>query len=84
MSLRHTMYKIQMALCQKGKKIKINQFQAYSERAGRMVTRYVLIEKRKTEDKFTGDIIEKDFVIFESYQTAEVVKKLAELYRGDR
>lgn len=77
MSLRHKMYQLQMALCQKGKQIKINQFQSYSERAGRMVTRYVLAEKRNIDGKI------KDFVIMESYQTAEVVKKLAEMYKGD-
>ena len=55
----------------KGRYIKINQFQSYSERAERMVTKFVLSEKRKVEDK------EKDVVICSTYQMADVVKALA-------
>ena len=77
MSIRKLAHKLQTALCQKGRFIKINQFQSYSERAGRMVTKYVLTEKRLDE---RGR--KKDFVILETYQMADVVKKLAAMYEG--
>lgn len=75
--LKNIVYKLQTALCQRGRCIKINQHQAYSERQGRMVTKYVLQEtmelpngKRKSE------------TILETYQLADVVKKLAAIYNG--
>ena len=77
MNLRRTANKLQLALCQKGKYIKINQYQSYSERAKRMVTKFVLTEKRETP---TGK--KKDFTILETYQLADVVKELARMY-GD-
>ena len=57
--------------------LKIDQYQSYSERAGRMVTKFVLKEKRITP---TGK--QKDFVILETYQLADVGKELARMY-GD-
>lgn len=72
--LKMLAYKLQTALCQKGRYIKINQYQNYSEKAGRMVTKYVLSEKKMTD---TGKM--KDSAILESYQMADVVKRLAEL-----
>lgn len=77
MNLRRTANKLQTALCQKGKYVKINQYQSYSSKAERMVTKFVLVEKRETP---TGK--QKDFTILETYQLAEVVKKLARMY-GD-
>lgn len=71
MNLHATARKLQTALTMKGRYIKINQFQSYSERAERMVTKFVLSEKRKVEDK------EKDVVICSTYQMADVVKNLA-------
>ena len=75
--LKNIAYKLQTALCQRGRYIKINQHQAYSERQGRMVTKYVLQEtmelpngKRKSE------------TILETYQLADVVKELAAIYNG--
>lgn len=75
MNTRRTAKKLQMALCQKGRFVKINQFQNYSERAERMVTKFVVSEKRETP---TGR--KKDFVILETYRMADVVVKLAEMY----
>ena len=43
-----------------------------------MVTKYVVTEKRKTPK---GK--EKDFPIMETYQIADVVKKLASIYSGE-
>ena len=77
MNLRRTANKLQTALCQKGRYIRINQYQSYSERAERMVTKFVLTERRMTDE---GEM--KNFTIMETYQMAEVVKTLAELYGG--
>lgn len=77
MNLRRTANKLQIALCQKGKYVKINQYQSYSPKAERMVAKFVLVEKRETP---TGKM--KDFTILETYQMAEVVKELARMY-GD-
>lgn len=73
MNLHATARKLQTALAIRGRHIKINQFQSYSERAERMVTKFVVCEKRKVEDK------EKDVVICCSYKMADVVKALAAL-----
>lgn len=75
-NLRQTMYKLQTALCQKGVYIKINQKQHFSEKAGRMVTKYVLQEKQTHNGKM------KNVTLLETYQQAEVVKALAEMYGG--
>lgn len=77
MNLRRIANKLQLALCQKGKYIKINQYQSYSPKAERMVSKFVLVEKRETP---TGKM--KDFTILETYQLADVVKELARMY-GD-
>ena len=74
MNIKRLAYKLQTALVQKGRYIKINQYQTYSERAERMVTKYMLVERRMNS---VGKM--KDFVIMESYQMAEVVKRLAEM-----
>lgn len=76
-SLRQVSRKLQTALCQQGRYIKINQHQAYSPRQERMVTKYVLQETRETP---TGR--RKSFTILETYQLADVVKKLAAIYNG--
>lgn len=77
-SLRQLANKLQTALCQQGRYIKINQHQAYSERQERMVTKYVLQETRETP---TGK--RKAVTILETYQLADVVKMLAAIYGGD-
>ena len=77
MNLKRLAYKLQTALCQKGRYIKINQLQAYSPKAGKMVTKYVVVEKKTLPN---GK--KKDFVILETYRMADVVKTLAEMY-GD-
>lgn len=76
MNLRQTMFKLQTALCEKGRYIKINQLQNYSEKAGRMMTKFMLQEKREIDGK------QKNVTILETYQLAEAVKTLAELYGG--
>ena len=72
-SLRALVAKLQTALTQKGRYIKINQFQSWSDRQQRMVTKFVVCEKRMINDKY------KDVSILETYQMAEVAKGLASL-----
>jgi hypothetical protein len=62
------MYKLQTALNLSGRRIKINQFQSWSELQKRMVTKYVITENGAT--------------IIESYHAAEAVQTLAELLQG--
>lgn len=76
MNLRKTMYKLQMALCRQGRYIKINQMQAYSDKAERMVTKFVLSEKQDIGGRM------KNVTLLETYQAAEVVKYLADEYGG--
>lgn len=75
MNIKKLAYKLQTALCQKGRYIRINQFQSYSEKAERMVTKYVLTENRTME---SGK--RKNVTILETYKMADIVKTLAELY----
>lgn len=77
-SMRQLAHKLQTALCQKGRHIKVNQFQSYSEKAGRMVTKFVLQETKQND---TGKV--ETVTHLETYQLAEVVKKLAAIYGGD-
>ncbi len=78
MNLRRVAYRLQNALIQKGRYIKINQVQAYLPQGQRMITKYLLQEIVKSEGK-----PQKSVTIAESYQIADIVKKLAEIYGGD-
>lgn len=71
MNIKQLAYKLQTALCQKGRYIKINQQQMYSERSERMVTKYVLQEKCATENGA------KNHTLLETFQLVDVVKFLA-------
>ena len=77
MNLKGLMYKLQTALLCKGVKVKINQFQSYSEQSKRMTTKYVLIVPKQHGDKIENE------KLLESYRLSEVVQKLAELLRGE-
>lgn len=76
MNLKRLMYKLQTVLLCKGIKVKINQFQSYSEQSKRMITKYVLTVPKQEGDKI------KNEKLLESYRLSEVVQKLAELLRG--
>lgn len=76
MNLKRLMYKLQTALLCKGIKVKINQFQSYSEQSKRMITKYVLTVPKQHGDKI------KNEKLLESYRLSEVMQKLAELLRG--
>ena len=80
MNLRRIENKLQTALCMKGRYIKINQYQSYSPKAERMVTKFVLTEKREVE--LHGRKKVKNVTILETYSMADVVKELARIY-GD-
>ena len=73
-ALRQLAKKLQTALCQKGRYIKINQRQSYSEKAQKMLAKYILQESREENGR------PRTITHLESYQMADVVKKLAELY----
>lgn len=78
MNIRSTAYKLQKALLMQGRKIKINQVQAYSSKSERMVTKYIVIESKELP---SGRI--KNKTLMETYSMVDVVKLLAFLYRGD-
>lgn len=63
MNTTRMMYKLQSALCRRGRVIRINVWQFYSEEAKRMISKYSLVEDGET--------------IMESCSTAEVVRFLA-------
>lgn len=77
MNMRFMAYKLQSALSQRGEHYKVNQLQHYSDRLGRMVTKYVL-EKSETDE--TGKHISTR--VLETYSMADVVKTLAKIYSG--
>ena len=77
MNLKALMYKLQTALLCKGVKVKINQFQSYSEQSKRMITKYVLTVPKQEGDKI------KNEKLLESYRLSEVVQKLVELLWGE-
>lgn len=75
-NLRGIAAKLQTALCHKDVYVKINQIQTYSEKSERMVTKYMLIQTERIAGR------NKNTTILETYQLAEVVKRLADMYGG--
>lgn len=73
-ALRQIAKKLQMGLCQNGRYIKINQHQGYSEKAQKMLTKYLLQETREENGR------RRTTTHLETFQMADVIKKLAELY----
>lgn len=67
-SLRPLLYKLQAAHSAKGRRIYISQFQSYSEKAERMVTKIVLSEKKNGK-------MQK---IFESWNVHDAIQYLAD------
>lgn len=74
MKLNRLARRLQTALCMQGRHIRINQFQHYSEKKERMVTKYML-----SEEKINSDGKRCSVTVLETYQMAEVVKTLAGL-----
>lgn len=79
MNLKRLMYKLQTALNMRGERVKINQYQRWSEKMERMVTKYVVTIERKNRKTGKAEYV----AVCESYQTADVVKALADLLTDD-
>ena len=79
MNLNAITKKLQTALVHKGVHVSINQFQHYSEKAERMVTKFVVIQPKYVEKEKKW----KNVTICESYQMIDVVKRLAGLLKDD-
>lgn len=79
MNLKAMAKKLQTALVRKGVHVSINQFQYYSEKAERMVTKFVLTMPMYVEEEEKY----KNVTIRESYQMIDVVKTLAGLLKDD-
>lgn len=77
MNLHAMARKMQTALSMRGRHIKINQYQSWSDQAGRMVTKFVVCEKQMTDGKA------KDTIICESYKMSDVVLALSRLLKDD-
>lgn len=76
MNMQKLARKLQTALCVQDRKIRINQYQHYSDKRERMVTKYVLTEEKIIKDK------PKTVEVATVYQMSEVVKILAGLLEG--
>lgn len=68
--------KLQRALLQKGRMIKINRVQMYSERRNAMLTRYSVVEPKVIDGKI------KNVTLLETFQMREVVILLRDMYGG--
>ena len=64
----------------KGKKIKVNTKQYYSEKTGKMGTKYILTTSVLRRNR-KGEKVVKDEELFNSYSKVEVLKYLAGLYK---
>lgn len=67
-NFRQLLYKLQAAHSAKGRFIAISKFQVYSQKAGRMVTKFVLSEKKNG----------RQTKIFETWKIHEAVQFLAD------
>lgn len=79
MNLNATAKKLQKALVHKGIHVGINQFQRYSDKAGRMVTKFVVTKPKY----FPKEKKWKNVTICESYQMIDVVQTLVGLLKDD-
>ena len=78
MNLKGIAYKLQKALCLRGRYIKINQTQYYSAEKKRMLTKYSLKEKCVINSR--GDT--KDITLLETFRLIDIVNYLAEELGG--
>lgn len=75
-NLRQLTRKLQQAIAiQRGRRISINQYQQYSAKAQRTVTKYVLSEYDAEKKKYRA--------LFSSWSMPEVVKFLANVLQGE-
>lgn len=71
--------KLQKALVHKGIRVSINQYQRYSEKAERMVTKFVVTKP----EYFPEENKWKNVAVCESYRMVDVVQTLAGLLKDD-
>lgn len=76
MNLKGIAYKLQKALSLKGRYIKINQIQFYSEKLNKMSTKFVLKEAVNIDGK------KKDLTLLETFRMIDVVNFLIEMLNG--
>lgn len=83
-NLRPLCRKLQTALAiQQGRRISINTYQAYSTKAGRTVTKYILSEHVQQDGDSAAPTREKYHTLFQSWSMPDVVRFLAdELQKG--
>lgn len=80
-STRNMMIKLQTALSLKGRIIRINTYQFYSEEQKRFIVGYSLVEKTLQMNK-AGKMILKDKELLNTCSQIEIVKYLAEKYKN--
>lgn len=78
MNLRKIARQLQTALCQQGRRIKINQIQYYSERTERMGTMYIVSESVYDDEQ--GKNVTHEYC--SSPKLLDVVQTLHALYKG--
>ena len=76
MNLNALARKLQKALCLKGRYIKINQIQFYSELSNKITTKYILKETVEEDGK------RKEQVIIETFRLIDIVRVLADMFDG--
>lgn len=79
MNARRLMYRLQTALNLRGYRIRINQYQCWSDKSERMVTKYVAATEKINPRTGRPHSVS----ICESYHAVEIVKALAELLNSD-
>lgn len=78
MNLGRTARRLQAALCQRGRRVKINQVQYYSETTGRMGTLYRVCESVYDDEQGKNVTVE----YCSSPKMLDVVQTLHALYKG--
>lgn len=78
MNLTAIARKLQKALIKKGVHVSINQYQRYSDKAERMVTKFVVTMPKYCQEEQKI----KNVAICESYRMIDVVQALAALLNG--
>ena len=67
------MRKLQTALAQRGECVSVTSLSVWSEKAGRMLTKWVL--SRKADGKYHA--------IYETWQAPDMVKHMVSIYNGE-
>lgn len=80
MNIKRQIKKLQTALSIKGRIIRINSYQFYSEQQGRMIDCYSLVEKQWRLNK-KGKSVLKDVELLNTCSKIKVLQFLAEEYK---